>query len=155
MLAGLPKKLPGRGNIADLYAGIGTLSIPLAARGRVTAFESMPDAVAALAAAAGKGGVKVHAVRRDLDRQPLAGPDLKDFAAVVLDPPYAGAAEQVGLLAKAGCRPSSTSPATRRRSAKDARALHAAGYRVTAATAVDQFLWSPHLEAVVAFQRQA
>ena len=27
MLAGLPKKLLGRGNIADLYAGIGTLSI--------------------------------------------------------------------------------------------------------------------------------
>ena len=153
MLAGLPKKLPGRGNIADLYAGIGTLSIPLAARGRVTAFESMPDAVATLAAAAGKGGVKVHAVKRDLDRQPLAGPDLKDFAAVVLDPPYAGAAEQVGLLAKANvptviyvsCNPAAL--------AKDARALHAAGYRVTAATAVDQFLWSPHLEAVVAFQR--
>ena len=153
MLAGLPKKLLGRGNIADLYAGIGTLSIPLAARGRVTAFESLPDAVAALASAAGKGGVKVHAVKRDLDRQPLAGPDLKDFAAVVLDPPYAGAAEQVGLLARAGvpaivyvsCNPAAL--------AKDTKSLHAAGYRVVAATPVDQFLWSPHLEAVVAFAK--
>ena len=72
---------------------------------------------------------------------------------MVLDPPYAGAAEQVGLLARAGvpsivyvsCNPGAL--------AKDARALHAAGYRVTAATPVDQFLWSPHLEAVVAFAR--
>ena len=45
MLAGLPRKLPARAAIAELYAGIGTLSIPLASRGRVTAFESMPDAV--------------------------------------------------------------------------------------------------------------
>ena len=153
MLAGLPRKLPARAAIADLYAGIGTLSIPLAARGRVTAFESMPDAVGALATAAGKGGIRVRPVKRDLDRQPLAGPELKEFAAVVLDPPYAGAAEQVGLLARAGvpsivyvsCNPGAL--------AKDAKALHAAGYRVTAATPVDQFLWSPHLEAVVAFAR--
>lgn len=153
MLAGLPQKLPGRAAIADLYAGIGTLSIPLAARGRVTAFESLPEAVAALATAAGKGGLRVKAVKRDLDRQPLAGPELKEFAVVVLDPPYAGAAEQVGCLARAGvpciiyvsCNPGAL--------AKDARALHAAGYRVTAATPVDQFLWSPHLESVVAFSR--
>jgi 23S rRNA (uracil1939-C5)-methyltransferase len=36
---------------------------------------------------------------------------------------------------------------------RDAKALHAAGYRVAAATPVDQFLWSPHLESVVAFTR--
>jgi 23S rRNA (uracil1939-C5)-methyltransferase len=38
--------------------------------------------------------------------------------------------------------------------AKDAKALHAAGYRVAAATPVDQFLWSPHLESVTAFTRR-
>jgi 23S rRNA (uracil1939-C5)-methyltransferase len=154
MLAGLPKRLPPRAAIADLYAGLGTLSIPLAARGRVTAFESVPEAVTALAAAAGKGGVRVKAVRRDLDRQPLAGPELREYAAVVLDPPYAGAAEQVGLLAQArvaaivyiSCNPAALT--------KDARALHAAGYRVAAATPVDQFLWSPHLESVTAFTRR-
>ncbi|GGC40786.1 RNA methyltransferase [Siccirubricoccus deserti] len=153
MLEGLPRKLPPRAAIADLYAGLGTLSIPLAARGRVTAFESVPEAVTALAAAAGKAGIRVQAVKRDLDRQPLAGPELKGYAAVVLDPPYAGAAEQVGLLAQArvptivyvSCNPVAL--------AKDAKALHAAGYRIVAATPVDQFLWSPHLESVVAFTR--
>jgi 23S rRNA (uracil1939-C5)-methyltransferase len=153
VLDGLPKKLPPRASIGELYAGIGTLSFPLATRGRVTAFESMADAVTTLAAAAGKGGARIKVMKRDLDRQPLAGPDLAGFASVVLDPPFAGAAEQVGLLARArvpnivyvSCNPVAL--------ARDAKALHTAGYQVTAATPVDQFLWSPHLEAVVAFTR--
>ncbi len=153
LLEGLPRKLPGRAAIADLYAGLGTLSIPLAARARVTAFEAVPEAVSALATAAGKAGLRVKAVRRDLDRQPLAGPELREFAAVVLDPPFAGAAEQSALLARAGvptilyvsCNPVAL--------ARDAKPLQAAGYRVTTAVPVDQFLWSPHLEAVVAFTR--
>ena len=153
LLEGLPRKLPPRAAIADLYAGLGTLSIPLAARARVTAFEAVPEAVAALGTAAGKAGIRVKAVRRDLDRQPLAGPDLREFAAVVLDPPFAGAAEQTALLARAGvptilyvsCNPVAL--------ARDAKPLQAAGYRVAMAVPVDQFLWSPHLESVVAFAR--
>ncbi|MBL6456219.1 class I SAM-dependent RNA methyltransferase [Belnapia sp. T6] len=151
MLEALPRKLPPRASLADLYAGLGTLSLPLSSRGRVTAFESVPEAVSALSTAAGKAGARVKAVRRDLDRQPLLGPELKEFAAVVLDPPYAGAADQVALLARArvpnlvyvSCNPVAL--------ARDAQALRAAGYRVTAATPIDQFLWSPHLEAVVGF----
>jgi 23S rRNA (uracil1939-C5)-methyltransferase len=34
---------------------------------------------------------------------------------------------------------------------RDARALREAGYVLTSATAIDQFLWSPHIEAVVGF----
>ncbi|WP_309139626.1 RsmD family RNA methyltransferase [Siccirubricoccus sp. G192] len=153
VLAGLPERLPPRAAIAELYAGLGTLSFALAGRGRVTAYEGAAEAVAALAAAAGKAGARIQAVRRDLARQPLAAPELKPFAAVVLDPPFAGAAEQMALLAPAAvprivyvsCNPAAL--------ARDARPLQQAGYRVVAATPVDQFLWSPHLEAVVAFAR--
>jgi 23S rRNA (uracil1939-C5)-methyltransferase len=153
VLAGLPERLPPRAAIAELYAGLGTLSFALASRGRVTAYEGAAEAVAALAAAAGKAGARIQAVRRDLTRQPLAAPELKPFAVVVLDPPFAGAAEQVALLARAAvpriiyvsCNPAAL--------ARDARPLQQAGYRVVAARPVDQFLWSPHLEAVVAFAR--
>lgn len=151
VLAGLPERLPPRAQVAELYAGLGTLSFALAARARVTAYEGAAEAVAALAAAAGRAGARVRAVRRDLARQPLLPAELKPFAAVVLDPPFAGAAEQLALLARArvprvvyvSCNPAAL--------ARDARALHAAGYRLLAATPVDQFLWSPHLEAVAAF----
>jgi 23S rRNA (uracil1939-C5)-methyltransferase len=155
VLAALPPRLPGRGRIADLHAGIGTLSFPLAARGRVAAFEGDAAAVAALSAAAGRAGAKLVATRRDLARQPLTVAELGAFAAVVLDPPHAGAPEQVALLARSAvpvvvyvsCNPAALS--------RDARAFAAAGWEVAAATPIDQFVHSAQVEAVVAFTRQA
>jgi len=69
----------------------------------------------------------------------------------VLDPPFGGAPEQVPLLARArvprvvyvSCNPAAL--------ARDAKALKEAGYRALSAVPVDQFLWSPHLESIVAF----
>ena len=153
VLAALPPRLPGRGRIADLHAGLGTLSIPLAARGRVTAFEGEAAAVAALAAAAGASGLPVSATRRDLARQPLTPAELAGFAAVVLDPPHGGAPEQAALLARAplplvvyvSCNPAAL--------ARDGRAFAQAGWRVASATPIDQFVHSAQMEAVVAFVR--
>lgn len=153
VLAALPERLAGRGRIADLHAGLGTLSIPLAARGPVAAFEGDAAAVAALAAAAGRAGVPLGVTRRDLARQPLGPAELAGFAAVVLDPPHAGAPEQAALLARAkppvvvyvSCNPAAL--------ARDARAFAAAGWRVAAATPIDQFVHSAQMEAVVAFAR--
>ncbi|GAA0587608.1 class I SAM-dependent RNA methyltransferase [Craurococcus roseus] len=151
VLAGLPERLPGRAAIAELHAGVGTLSFALAERARVNAYEASVGAVGALEAAAGRAGARIKAVRRDLVRQPLLPAELKPFAAVVLDPPFGGAPEQVPLLARGrvprvvyvSCNPAAL--------AQDAKTLKGAGYRVVSAVPVDQFLWSPHLEAVVAF----
>jgi 23S rRNA (uracil1939-C5)-methyltransferase len=149
VLAGLPAKLAPRARIADLYAGLGTLAIPLAARGVVTAFEGEAGAVAALQ----RAHPRVTAARRDLARQPLLPAELRGFAAVVLDPPFAGAAAQVAQIARSAaprviyvsCNPAAL--------ARDAAVLRGAGFGVLAATPVDQFLWSPHLESVVVFAR--
>ena len=153
VLAALPGKLKGRGRIADLHAGLGTLSFPLAARGRVAAFESDAAAVAALATAAGRAGLPVTATRRDLERQPLTPAELAGFAAAVLDPPHAGAPAQVGLLARSAlpvviyvsCNPAALS--------RDGQAFARAGWRLVAATPIDQFVHSAQMEAVVAFAR--
>ncbi len=153
VLAGLPERLPGKPRFLDLYAGLGTLSFPLASRGRVTAVEGDAAAAAALDAAARKAGGRVEAVRRDLSRQPFLAPELKPFAAVVLDPPYAGAAEQIGHIARSvvrrviyvSCNPVAL--------ARDAAVLRGAGFGVVAAMPVDQFRWSAHLESVVVLAR--
>ena len=151
VLGGLPGRLPARAAVAELHAGVGTLSFALAERARVVAYDASAEAVGALAAAAGRAGARIRAVRRDLARQPLLPAELKAYAAVVLDPPFAGAPEQVPSLARArvpriiyvSCNPAAL--------ARDAKTLKEAGYRVLSAVPVDQFLWSPHLESVVAF----
>jgi 23S rRNA (uracil1939-C5)-methyltransferase len=72
---------------------------------------------------------------------------------VVLDPPRAGAAEQVAALA-ASAAPRiayvSCNPAT---FARDAKALVGGGYRLDWVVPVGQFRWSTHVELAAAFSR--
>ncbi len=152
--AAFPEPLPRRARIVELYAGVGTLSFALAPLAPVAAFESDLAAVAALrqaAAAAGLAG-RIRAEARDLTRRPLSPAELQ-AAAVVLDPPEAGAAAQLPALAAA--RPRlvvyvSCNPATL---ARDASVLAGAGYHVAAATPIDQFLWSARVESVTVFRQ--
>jgi 23S rRNA (uracil1939-C5)-methyltransferase len=144
-----------KGRIAELFAGCGTISFALAQRTRVTAWEGDPASVSALRAAANQTGLsgRVTVTQRDLARQPLQAMELAGFASVVLDPPFAGAVVQVAEIATSNV-PSviyvSCSPATL---ARDAKLLSQAGYRLTAATPIDQFLWSARLESVCVFNR--
>ena len=155
VLAGLPEPLPARARIAELHAGCGTLSFALVRQARVAAFEGDAAAVTALRSAANAGGLagRIAVAQRDLARQPLGARELAGFAAVVLDPPHAGAAAQIAPIAAAqparvvyvSCNPAAL--------ARDARALCEAGYRLLAATPIDQFLWSARLESVCVFER--
>jgi 23S rRNA (uracil1939-C5)-methyltransferase len=145
--------LPSKGRIAELFAGCGTITFVLAKRGRVMAWEGDAACVSALRDAANHAGLagRVEAVQRDLARQPLQARELKPFAAVVLDPPFAGAAAQVAQIVAARVQRVvyiSCNPATL---ARDARTLRHAGYRLALAVPIDQFLWSSRLESVVAF----
>jgi 23S rRNA (uracil1939-C5)-methyltransferase len=150
VLAGLPEKLTAKSRIVELFAGIGTLSFPLAAHARVQAFEGDRAAAEALRRAA--GGTRVEAVQRDLTRQPLQVKEFTGAAAVVLDPPFAGAGPQMVTLAAAkvpvvimvSCNPVALS--------REAALLRDTGYRLVTATPIDQFLWSAQLEAVCVFQ---
>ena len=151
VLAGLPERMAARARIVELFAGSGTLTFAMAERARVVAYEGDPASHAALRRAA--PGRRVDPVLRDLARQPLTAKDMAGAAAIVLDPPYAGAAPQMPAIAGAGaprvvyvsCNPGAL--------ARDARVLHQAGYRVVQATPVDQFLWSAAVESVVVFER--
>lgn len=147
VLAALPAKL--RGGIVELFAGSGTLTHALSTRARVTAYEGDPSAVTALRRAANP---RVTAAVRDLSRQPLQAAELRGAAAIVLDPPYAGAAAQMVGLAATGvpiiyvsCSPAAL--------ARDSRVLTTAGYRPATIAAIDQFLWSSQVETVASFVR--
>ena len=153
VLEGLPRDLSAKARVAELYAGCGTITFALAQRARVAAWEGDAASVAALRTAANQAGLsgRIAATQRDLARQPLQAKELAGFAAVVLDPPFAGAAPQVAQIAAAkvpvviyvSCNPATLG--------RDARALSQAGYRLISATPIDQFLWSARLESVVVF----
>jgi 23S rRNA (uracil1939-C5)-methyltransferase len=154
ILASVLGAAPAHGKVADLFAGSGTISLPLAARGlAVRAVELDEAALASLTAAARDARLPVTAKCRDLERQPLAARELDGLDAVVLDPPRAGAAAQAAALAASSvplviavsCHPGSF--------ARDARILVDGGYRLDAVQPIDQFLWSPHVELVAIFRR--
>ncbi|MBO6782072.1 MAG: class I SAM-dependent RNA methyltransferase [Alphaproteobacteria bacterium] len=156
VLAGLVRDAVEGARIADLYSGVGTFSLPLAAGGAtVHAVDSEAGALGALARAAGNAGFggQVTTDVRDLAKRPLAAGDLKHFGTVVFDPPRAGAAAQAAELALSAVPrvvAVSCNPAT---FARDAALLVGGGYALERVTPVDQFFWSGHVELVGVFAR--
>jgi 23S rRNA (uracil1939-C5)-methyltransferase len=134
--------------VADLFAGAGTFSLPLAEQAEVHAAESDRDMIAALTAAwrqtSGLHGVTAEV--RDLFRRPLLPDELARFDAVVLDPPRAGAeaqvrevaASKVPVIAYVSCNPISF--------ARDAHVLAQGGFALDWIEVIDQFRWSTHVE---------
>ena len=146
LIAAVKDAISDADKAADLFAGIGTFA--LAARATYAA-EASRDAAAALKQAAPQMTVE----HRDLYRRPLDRDELKRFGAVVLDPPRAGAEEQVKNLA--GSRVPrvayvSCNPAT---FARDAKSLVDGGYALEWVRPVGQFRWSTHVELAACFAR--
>ncbi|MFY9897979.1 MAG: RNA methyltransferase [Xanthobacteraceae bacterium] len=145
----------GADQIADLFAGVGTFALRLAAHARVFAFDDDAPAIAALErAATGAGGLKpLHAERRNLFKAPLSAAEFSGFDAVVFDPPRQGAQAQSREIA-ASRVPTvvavSCSPAT---FARDIRHLLDGGYRLLSVIPIDQFRYSAHVEIVARLQK--
>jgi len=155
MAAFVVEAVAGAGRVADLYCGVGTFTFRLAEAAPVLAADFSAPAIAALRAAMGTAlGLKpITAEPRDLIRRPVLSTELAKIDAVVLDPPRAGAAEQVGEIARSSTPRVayvSCNPAT---FARDARTLADAGFILERVLPVDQFLWSPHIELVGVFSR--
>nr|WP_321249918.1 class I SAM-dependent RNA methyltransferase [uncultured Ruegeria sp.] len=143
----------GAKRVADLFAGCGTLSLPLAEQAEVHAVEGEAAMTKALDQGwrKAKGLKRITTEARDLFRRPLMPDELKFFDAIVLDPPRAGAQAQVAELAQA-LRPVvayvSCNPVT---FARDAKILVDAGYALEWVQVVDQFRWSSHTELAARF----
>ncbi|MDB5675550.1 MAG: methyltransferase [Sphingomonas bacterium] len=139
------------GPVADLFAGLGTFALALP--GRVYAAEGARDPIGALKSAAALAGRQIFADHRDLFRRPLTSEESSRFAAIILDPPRAGAREQVLQLAAAAtpviayvsCNPGTF--------VRDAEVLCQGGYKLDWIQPVGQFRWSTHVELAARFSR--
>ena len=153
LVAAVRDAMPETGAIADLFCGLGTFALALGAGRPVYGAEGARDVVMALKLAGQRAQRRMVADHRDLFRRPLTPVELNRFAAVVLDPPRAGAREQVMQLAAStvpviayvSCNPASF--------ARDAVHLVAGGYRLESVRPVGQFRWSTHVEMVGIFRR--
>jgi 23S rRNA (uracil1939-C5)-methyltransferase len=143
-------------HIADLFCGVGPFALRLAARSRVSAFDSDAGAVAALqkAAMATSGLKPVKAEVRDLFRRPLMPQELRDYDAIVFDPPRQGAQAQVRQLAASRVPVVVAVSCNAATFARDARILVDGGYELEGVTPVDQFRHTPHIELVARFMRK-
>jgi 23S rRNA (uracil1939-C5)-methyltransferase len=145
----------GAKHIADLFCGVGPFALRLATRAGVAAFDSDSGAVAALQkAATSTPGLKpIKAETRDLFRRPLVPQELRDFDAVVFDPPRQGAQAQVERLAASRIPLVVAVSCNAATFARDARILIDGGYHIESVTPVDQFRHTPHVELIARFAR--
>lgn len=141
--------------VADLFAGCGTFSLPLAVSADVLAVEGEVDLTQA-AETSWRQTPGLHQMRfetRDLFRRPLMPDELNRFDAVVIDPPRAGAEAQVAELVQSSVKrvvAVSCNPVTL---ARDLAMLAQAGFVLDWVDVVDQFRWSHHVEVAVGLSR--
>jgi 23S rRNA (uracil1939-C5)-methyltransferase len=141
--------------IADLFCGVGPFALRLAEKARIAAFDSDTGAISSLQKAAHTQGLKpIKAEARDLFRRPLMPQELRDYDAVVFDPPRQGAeaqtrqlaASKVPLIVAVSCNVATF--------ARDARILVDGGYKIETVTPIDQFRHTPHVELVARLKLQ-
>ena len=125
--------------------------------GPLHAIDGAAASTAAMTAAVNRASLQgtLTVETRDLADLPLEPRELEPYDVLVFDPPRAGARGQVERIA-AGGPPRvvavSCNPAT---FARDAHTLADAGYKIDRIVPIDQFLWSPHVELVAHFRREA
>ena len=138
--------------ILDLYAGVGTFTLPLAeVAGEVTAIEGTGAALRDLRANLETAGLAADVLGGDAAR---ALGDAGEFDLAVVDPPRSGMdPEVVTALVRTGVRRFayvSCDPATL---ARDARLFASTGLRLVSALPIDLFPQTWHVETIALFER--
>jgi 23S rRNA (uracil1939-C5)-methyltransferase len=150
-------QLRGHERVFDLYCGIGTIGLSLAARAReVVGVEIVEPAVAdAIENARGNDIVNARFFAGDIR---LAMRDLVETAGrpdvVLVDPPRAGLSQKVvrriveaqpSRIVYVSCNPTTLAP--------NAAQMVEAGYRLLRVRPVDMFPQTPHIESVALLER--
>ena len=135
--------------VVDLFAGMGTYTFPLSRFGKVVAVEGDKHMVESSKYISKSVEIK----RRDLFLEPLTVTQLNKFDGAIINPPRAGAKNQIEQLAGSKIKTIvmiSCNPATWSR---DAKTLKNAGFHLEKLTAIDQFVYSGHVEIASVFRR--
>jgi 23S rRNA (uracil1939-C5)-methyltransferase len=149
--------LGGSERVFDLYCGIGTIGLTLAAQaGEVWGLEIVPEAIADAERNAEANGIEnahfLAANARTGVRPLLVQAGKADV--VVIDPPRAGLSQKIvrrlleceaKKIVYVSCNPTTLAP--------NAAQLVEAGYRLSRVRPVDMFPQTPHIECVALFEK--
>lgn len=138
----------GGRHAVELFAGVGTLTLPLLRAGyRVTAYESAPDARALFDAnVAGRGDATWHHSDLLATGAPWPPPDAPEL--VLLDPPRTGAAEIMPWVRACGARVVLMLSCDVSTAMRDLQLLAERGYRITDIIGYDMFPHTGHQEVL-------
>ena len=142
--------------VLDFFCGIGNFSLPLARYAKkVLALESSATQVATATANAEANGIGNCAFRESdlFDEASLRELPRKEYPLAVLDPPRAGAALLCQNLRALGVRRLVYVSCDTATLARDAKHLHAQGYRLKSAGVFQMFPHTAHVESLALFQR--
>lgn len=147
------------GNIADLFCGIGTFSYLLISKDKVkiTAVDSSEQLLKGFRDSVNKNQINnIKIINKNLFKYPLDEEELKEFDAILFDPPRSGAKALCKRIANSSFKPEilvavSCNPNT---FINDATILIAGGYKLREITMVDQFIYSNHSELVAFFTKE-
>lgn len=149
------------GNIADLFCGVGTFSYPLSKniKNKITAIDSSAELLSGFRQTVNFLTIpNIKIVQKNLFKYPLDADELKEFDAVVFDPPRAGAGAQMAQIAQmnqadkpqkivaVSCNPHTF--------VNDANTMVQNGYYLKEMTLVDQFVYAEHFELVACFEKK-
>ncbi len=142
--------------ILDLFCGLGTLSLPLAANNIITGYDVSKEAIEALSHALNKTpSLTMQAFHQDLFEDPLSPERLNIYDVCFVNPPRSGMGEkQAKALAQSqlkkicyiSCNPETFS--------KEAKRLTSGNFCLESVHPVDQFYGSAHLEVVGYFRNK-
>jgi 23S rRNA (uracil1939-C5)-methyltransferase len=137
--------------VLDLYAGIGNLSLPIAAAGLpVLAVEQEASALADLGASAAAAGLTLRTLALDAAK---FEPSREPFDAAVLDPPRAGSGEVLGRVLRNRPRRVVLVSCDVRAAARDLKLAREQRYRVAEVRCFDLFPDTRHVETVTVLDR--
>jgi 23S rRNA (uracil1939-C5)-methyltransferase len=136
--------------VADLYCGVGLLTLPLARAVRTVLGVEISAAAIADAAAAARlhGATNVELVAARVEDSMARLRQLAQPLKVVIDPPRSGCAPIIAALAALKPERIAYVSCDERALARDLRGFHAAGYSAREVTPIDMFPHTSHLESV-------
>ena len=141
--------------VCELFSGCGTITLPLISKGfRINCYEIDNQSVEAVNFACKKQGHgnKVNTQSRNLKNNPLTSEELNKFNAIIIDPPRSGARSQFFNIAHSKVPIVISISCNINTFVRDAKILIDNNYELKWLQAIDQFLFTSHVEVVGLFE---